>query len=168
MTLRERLSSATQAMVDYVTGKTRRATTDRPAAPAFGAMPPGEVASAPEYQAVDALRQLVAWQMYDKGMPLDHVKAADPTGRVAAAIEALAADMLAEQTAADQAAKEATFAPKGPSWPADALWYDQVRRLAEIRHIPVNDLDDLDAVAETYGWTRDSIAAELAAHDVID
>lgn len=166
MTLRERLTSATQAVFDYVTGKTRRATADRPAPP------PHKEDLFAVHEATSEitaeLRQLVAWTMYDKGMPLDHVKAADPTGRVAAAIEALAADMLAEQAAAEQAAKEQSFAPRGPSWSADALWYDQVRRLAEIRHIPVNDLDDLDEVAATYGWTRDSIAAELAAHDVID
>lgn len=130
---------------------------------------PVELAYPEVMEAIGArLAALVALEMYALGLPLDHVKAADPSGMVAAAIEALAADMLAdEQRQEAEAATEAhaagTFGPHTTSFEQDAVFYDQVRRLATQQGLAIDEMTDLEALAKQNGWTPETIAETLAS-----
>lgn len=170
MTLGKRVvttvTDAVQTIRDYVTGAVKASTSaDRPEPPVrrpeFGLTE--EVLG----ELVTSLREVVAWQMYQHGMPLDHVKAADPSGRVTAAIEALAADLLAQQEAAEKdaaaQAKERFVPEHGPDWQADAVYYDRIRRLRDALGLPSDELQDLDQLASEMGWTPESVAQDVAA-----
>ena len=113
-----------------------------------------------------ALQQLVALDMYRQGLPLAHVKAADTTGVVAAAIEALAVEQMAADLVAgvqDQVKsavddRPAVLTDTFMDHAADVVFYDYVRRAALASGIPCDSGTDLDKLAEQCGWDREHMA----------
>ena len=109
-----------------------------------------------------ALQQLVALKLYELGMPLSHVKAADTSGVVAAAIEALAAERFAEDVVAGVSQQVTAagdqvgvLAEPDSTWQDDVVFFDRVRRAATEMGIPFDEGTNLEKLADQNGWTRE-------------